>query len=80
MIGTTPTQTFSGMDIGKTGANINEANIKFSTLGVGYIHYMNDNVKLLLWYDKVTNEKTSLVNYNTDLNDDVFTCRMQFRF
>jgi hypothetical protein len=75
-----PNTEVSGMDIGKIGANINEANIKFSTLGFGYIHYMNDNVKLLLWYDKVTNEKTSLANYNRDLNDDVFTCRMQFRF
>ena len=75
-----PNTDVSGMDIGKIGANINEANVKFSTLGFGYIHHMNENVKLLLWYDKVINEKTSIASYNKDLNDDVFTCRMQFRF
>ncbi len=67
-------------DIGKPGANINEANIKYSTLGFGYIYYINENVKLLLWYDKVTNEKTLLPNYSRDLKDNVFTCRLQFRF
>jgi len=75
-----PNTNVTGDDIGKPGANINEANIKFSTLGVGYIHYINENVKLLLWYDKVTNEKTLLTNYNKNLKDDVFTCRLQFRF
>lgn len=75
-----PNKNVSGNDIGKPGANMNEANIKFSTLGFGYIHYINDNVKLLLWYDKISNEKTSIVNYSKDLRDDVFTCRLQFRF
>jgi len=75
-----PNTRVTGNDIGKPGANINEANIKFSTLGFGYIHYANENVKLLLWYDKVTNEKTLLSNYGKDLKDNVFTCRLQFRF
>lgn len=75
-----PNTDLKGTDIGKPGANINEANIKYSTLGFGYINYFNDNVKLVLWYDKITNEKTSLVNYAADIKDDVFTCRLQFRF
>ncbi len=52
-----PNTDVSGSDIGKSGTNINEANIKFSTLGFGYISYFNDNVKLVLWYDKIVNEK-----------------------
>jgi hypothetical protein len=75
-----PNTEVSGYDIGKAGANVNEANIKFSTLGFGYLHHINENVKLLLWYDKITNEKTSLENFNRDIKDDVFTCRLQFRF
>ncbi|MEP6595937.1 MAG: hypothetical protein ABJA71_08310 [Ginsengibacter sp.] len=55
-----PNTDVAGKDIGKTGVNINEANIKFSTLGFGYIRYIHENVKLLLWYDKVTNEKLCL--------------------
>ena len=67
-------------DIGKPGTNINEANIKFSTLGFGYINYINENVKLVLWYEKVTNGNTQLTGYTSDIKDNVFTCRLQFRF
>ncbi|GAB2837162.1 porin [Ferruginibacter profundus] len=67
-------------EIGKAGSNMNAANIKFSTLGFGYIYYITDNAKLILWYDKITNEKTSLAGYTTDVKDNVFTCRLQFRF
>lgn len=67
-------------DIGRPGTNINAANIKYSTLGLGYIYYMNDNLKLVLWYDKVMNEKTQLAGYTGDVKDDIFTCRLQFRF
>ncbi|MBA3674891.1 MAG: porin [Chitinophagaceae bacterium] len=67
-------------EIGKPGSNINEANIKFSTLGFGYTHYINDNLKLVLWYDKVWNEKTQIPAYVSDIKDNIFTCRLQFRF
>lgn len=69
-----------GMDIGKPGANLNDTNIKYSTLGFGYIYYAMENLKLVLWYDRVINEKTSLPGYGKDVRDDVFTCRLQFRF
>ncbi len=75
-----PNINISKSDIGKRGSNINEANIKFSTLGFGYVNYFNNNIKLVLWYDKITNEETSLGNYSSDIKDDVFTCRLQFRF
>jgi hypothetical protein len=75
-----PNTEVAGNDIGKPGTNVNETNIKYSTLGFGYIHHINENVKLLLWYDRVSNEKTSLTDYTEDLKDDVFTCRLQFRF
>ena len=67
-------------EIGKAGNNINAANIKFTTLGFGYIYYITENAKLVLWYDRITNEKTQLAGYTSDIKDDVFTCRLQFRF
>ncbi len=70
----------SGNDIGKAGGNLTSADIKFSTLGFGYIHYVNENLKLVLWYDKIWNEKTQLAGYMSDVKDDIFTCRLQFRF
>lgn len=75
-----PNTSVEKNDIGKTGTSLHVSDIKFSTLGFGYIHYINDNVKLLLWYEKVINEKTQLAGYTDDIKDDVFTCRLQFRF
>ena len=67
-------------EIGKAGTKLNAFDIKYSTLGFGYIYYMNDNLKLVLWYDRVTNEKTLLPGFTKDVKDDIFTCRLQFRF
>ncbi len=75
-----PNTMVSGDDIGKATSNINAANIKYSTIGFGYIHYFTDNFKILLWYEKIKNEKTQLNGYTTDVRDNIFTCRMQFRF
>jgi hypothetical protein len=75
-----PNTTVKGDEIGKPGTNINAANIKYNTLGFGYINYITENVKLVLWYDKITNEKTQLSGFTKDVKDDIVTCRLQFRF
>ncbi len=75
-----PNISVSANDIGKSGSNLSTADIKFSTLGFGYIHYINENLKLVIWYDRVSNEKTQLPGFISDVKDDIFTCRMQFRF
>jgi hypothetical protein len=56
------------------------ADIRYNNIGFGYINYFHKNLKLMLWYDIVKNEKTSIAGYEQDLDDDVFTCRLQFRF
>lgn len=75
-----PNSDVKANDIGKSGTSINAANIKYNTLGFGYMHYINDNLKMILWYEKITNEKTQLPGFTTDITDDVFTARLQFRF
>ncbi|WP_224013742.1 hypothetical protein [Ferruginibacter albus] len=75
-----PNTDVKGNDIGKAGTNTNATDIKYSTLGFGYIYYINENVKLVVWYDRVMNETTQVTGYATDVKDDVFTCRLQFRF
>lgn len=67
-------------EIGKTGTNLTPADIRYHTWGVGLTHYFNDNLKILAYYDMVTNEKTDLPGYTEDLDDNVFTLRMQLRF
>ena len=37
-------------------------------------------IKLVLYYDLVRNEITQLPGYTSDIKDNIFTCRLQFRF
>ena len=67
-------------DIGKPGTNITLADIKYSTLGIGYAYYLTENIKLLLYYDIVKNELTQLPGNTADLKDNIFTCRLQLKF
>lgn len=75
-----PNTAVKGKDIGKNGTNINATNIRYNTLGLGYIYYATENLKFVLWYERITNEKTQLTGYTTDVKDDMFTCRLQFKF
>lgn len=56
------------------------ADVKYATLGLGYIYYVNANLKFVLWYDRVKNEVARLDGFLNDRKDDVFTFRIQFRF
>jgi predicted porin len=75
-----PNTEVSGADIGKAGNNINATNIKYTTFSFGYNYYINENLKLMLWYEIVQNEKTALTDYTADVKDNVFTARLQYRF
>ncbi|MES1226544.1 MAG: porin, partial [Bacteroidota bacterium] len=74
-----PNTKVSGKEIGNSN-HLNATDIKYSTLGFGYINYINDNLKLVLWYEIINNEKTNVAGYTKDLKDNLFTFRMQFRF
>ena len=67
-------------ELGKPGTNLTVADVRFNTLGVGYAYHFNSQTKLILYYDFVKNEETLLNGYTTDLKDNIFTCRLQFRF
>ena len=75
-----PNTKVSGRQIGAAGSNLNAADIKYTTLGFGYLYYWDENLKLTLWYDRVWNESTQLSGYTGDISDNVFTARVQFRF
>lgn len=75
-----PNTRVKGKEIGVAGAGFSAADIKYSTIGVGYIYYITPNVKSVLYYDMVTNEKTQLAGFTGDVEDNVFTVRLQFRF
>jgi hypothetical protein len=67
-------------EIGKAGTNLTVADIRFNTLGVGYAFGINSHTRLIFYYVMVNNKATQLANYTKDLEDNVFTCRLHFRF
>ncbi len=75
-----PNIKVSKAEIGKSGTNLTAADIKYNSLGLGYIYHFNPQTKITFYYAIVKNELTSLAGATVDQKDDVFTCRLQFRF
>lgn len=75
-----PNTDVSKKQIGATGSNFSRADIKYSTLGVGYIYHITPHVKSVWYYAMVKNENTALEGFEKDVKDNVFTARIQFRF
>ncbi len=75
-----PNIKVSKQEIGKQGTNLTPADIKFSTLGTGYVFHFNSQTKIIFYYDFVKNENTQLTGFTSDLPDNIFTCRLQFKF
>ena len=67
-------------EIGKAGSNTNIADIRFNTLGFGYIFYILPNAKMMVWYDLVKNEITQVPGFSSIARNNIFTLRFQFRF
>lgn len=74
-----PNTSVSGENIGiaaKTGL----ADMAYSTLGLGYLYRLNNNVRLMAYYDMVTNESTKVKGYFSNVKDNVVTVRLQYKF
>ena len=56
------------------------ADIRYNTLGLGYLYYINSNLKLIVWYDMPVNEATNIPDYERDAPDNLLTIRTQYRF
>lgn len=75
-----PNVKIAGKEIGTTITNTKIADIRFDTYGFGLTYRMNTNLKLVMYYDLVKNEKTLCTGYTDDIKDNVVTVRMQFKF
>ncbi len=74
-----PNTAVSGNEI--VAANgFSKADVKYSTLGLGYAIRLDSNIKMTFYYDKVTNEKTGISGFTQDLKDNLFTVRLQYKF
>ncbi len=61
-------------------AALTSADIRYDTYGLGYIFQYASNLKIMLYYDIVRNEKTALTGFTSDLKDNVLTIRLQYKF
>jgi hypothetical protein len=81
-----PNTDVEGAQIGAPGAGHTIADVKYSTLGLGWIYHWDANVKFVAYYEIVRNEKVNnsaagaLAPLRGDLSDNVTTLRMQYRF
>lgn len=76
-----PNTQVTGKDLSTANdAKTSLADVKYQTFGVGYVFRPTDYFKLMLYYDIVKNETTSINGYTRDLKDNVFTLRTQFTF
>ncbi|MFZ4455343.1 MAG: hypothetical protein ACOYOT_03900 [Bacteroidales bacterium] len=74
-----PNTDLSAAQIG-VGSKTSKVDVAYSTIGLGYLYRMNSNVRIMAYYDIVSNEKTKLTGYNADLKDNLFTLRFQYKF
>lgn len=75
-----PNARARGLDIGRGGAILGPADVRYATWGFGYNYLPDENLRLTLWYDRVRNEATRLPDLPGDRPDDVLTVRLQYRF
>jgi hypothetical protein len=80
-----PNKNLEGKEI--TGLNgTTTTDVRFDTWGFGYLYYLDENVKLSVYYDMVTNESTmisdvnQLKDFSKDIKDNVLTLRVQYKF
>lgn len=75
-----PNRKISAADIGVL-PNTGEADVMYTTFGVGYIFRWNKHIRLMAYYDFVNNEHCkNLPGYETRRSENVFTARVQVNF
>ncbi|MEN9332749.1 MAG: hypothetical protein RLZZ94_1839 [Bacteroidota bacterium] len=73
-----------GDEIGKTttfGKATNNTDLRYDTFGFGAAYLIDNNTKVLAYYDIIKNESSkNLAGYTQDINDNIFTLRFQYKF
>ena len=74
-----PNTKLSGDEVGLGGSG--KGDVAKHNIGFGYLYRMNSNFRLMAYYDMAFNEKSkNLTGYNSDLKDNIFTLRLQYKF
>jgi hypothetical protein len=74
-----PKTKISGSGL-SNAAGFSKADLRFDTVGMGYVFVANESLKFTFYYDLVRNESSALTGFQKDVRDDVLTCRVQYSF
>jgi hypothetical protein len=73
-----PQSQVKGKDF-SSATGFSTADIKYSTIGVGYSFVPYNWFKLMVWYEYIMNESTAIPGWTSDYKkDNVLTIRTQF--
>jgi len=76
-----PNTTVKANEIGTKNSKLSKTDLKYSTIGFGWIYRLNENIRFTAYYDFVTNETSeNLTGFDKDLKDNVLTLRIQYKF
>ena len=74
-----PNTKVAANEIGLNGTN--KGDITYKTFGFGFLWRVTDSVRMQAYYELMNNEKSENLNsYDENLEDDVFTLRLQYKF
>ncbi len=74
-----PNTDVSGDKAGLKGTSITD--LMRSTIGTGLVYHLNSDVRLTCYYDFKRNETSgNIASMHNDLDDNVFTLRIQYKF
>lgn len=74
-----PNSRVSGNELSNV-TGFSKADLRYDTVGMGYVYVANESLKFTLYYDLVRNEKSGIKGFEKDVQDDVLTCRVQYSF
>jgi len=59
-----------------------DGDVKYTNIGAGYMFNPSSTVRVLAFYEWIANEKSNSISekFQTDLKDNIFTVRLQYRF
>ncbi|MCE7064731.1 porin [Dyadobacter sp. CY326] len=74
-----PNKLVSGTEIADN-KGFTKADLRYDTIGMGYVYIPNESLKFMFYYDFVKNEKSAVRGFERDAPDDIFTARVQYSF
>jgi len=76
-----PNTQVSGNEIGEAGNALTATEIAYSNMGFGWLWDVDRNMRLTAYYDIPVNETSvNLPGFASDIQDNVFTLRLLYRF